>query len=100
MTYDPIAYDNRGFADLDAKHDFEDYMERATDFDGPWSPYDADNMADALGDVDQKRLVSDCHLFLLAYRKGDYKTCADIFFQISDEFCTAMAKADYTQTDI
>jgi len=93
------TYDNRGFADLDAKHDFEDYFERVTDNGGRWSPYEADNMVDALGDVDAKRLNADCALFLSAYRKGDYKTCADIFFQISDEFCNAMARAEYQQPE-
>jgi hypothetical protein len=97
--YNANTYDNRGFDSLDAKHDFEDYMERVTDFDGQWSPYDADNMADALGDVDIKRLKADCHLFLLAYRKGDHKTCADVIFEIVDQYCNAMARHEYEHPD-
>jgi hypothetical protein len=75
-------------------------MEKAMDLDGRWSPYESENMVDALFDVDTKRLNADCHLFLSSYRKGDYKICADIFFVMVDEYCRAMAKSEYLTPDV
>ena len=93
------TYDNRGFSDLDAKHDFDDYMESALDHGGKWDCLNPDNMFDAIGDYDQKPFVADLNLFANAYRKGDYKTCADIFYVISENYCRMMAKHEYTQPE-
>lgn len=99
MTYDSRTYDNRGFSSLDAKHDFDDYMENALDNGGRWDCLDPDNMFNAIGDYDEKPFKADLNLFASAYRKGDYKTCADIFYTISENYCRMMAKHEYNNPE-
>lgn len=93
------TYDNRGFADLDARDAFDEYMQQVTDNGGQWDYLEPDNMFDAILDYDRKPFLADLNLFAHAYRKGDYKTCADIFYVISENYCKAMAKQDYDQPD-
>jgi hypothetical protein len=93
------TYDNRGFDSLEAKDAFDDYMEKATENGGDWDYLDPDNMYDAIGEYDIRAFKSDLSIFANAYKKGDYRTCADIFYVISENYCNAMAKHEYDNPD-
>lgn len=93
------TYDNRGFADLDARDALDEHMESVLDNGGRWDCLDPDNMFDAIGDYDERPFKADLNLFAMAYRKGDYKTCADIFYVISENYCQAMARHEFNHPD-
>jgi hypothetical protein len=97
--FDRNTYDNRGFADLDARDAFDEHMESVLDNGGRWDCLDPDNMFDAIGDYDERPFKADLNLFAMAYRKGDYKTCADIFYVISENYCRAMARHEFNHPD-
>lgn len=95
MTYDPNAYDNRGFSDLDRSDDFQDYMERATEPGGEWDYRDGDHAAEAITDYEWGALKADMARFMALHDNGEYRQAADIIHAIVVNFCDAGAKADY-----
>jgi hypothetical protein len=99
MDFDPNTYDNRGFSDLDARHDFEEYMQTAVDKGGAWDYLNPEHARDAMMEYDYKALKVDMGLFMALYDKGQYRQASDIIHAIVTRYCDAGARQDYIQPE-